>query len=112
MANGYRPTIDIHLFHIWTKLFLPRQYHRCKCLIDLIEIDLVSGVQAPVHVSTGSFTIGISAWDPDSGILYVPDAAENAVIELAWDGDGFTAVGSKEIAPGLGLPPTQVYLLN
>jgi len=42
----------------------------------------------------------------------VPDAAENAVVELAWDGDGFTAVGSKEISPGLGLPPTQVYLLN
>jgi hypothetical protein len=78
----------------------------------LYEIDLVSGAQAPVHVSTGSFTIGISAWDPDSEMLYVPDAAENAVVELAWDGDGFTAVGSKEISPGLGLPPTQVYLLN
>jgi hypothetical protein len=78
----------------------------------LYEIDLVSGAQTPVHVSTGSFTIGVSAWDPDSEMLYVPDAAENAVIELAWDGEGFTEVGAIEIAPGLALPPTQVYLLN
>ncbi len=78
----------------------------------LYEIDLSTGEQTMVHVSQGSFSIGVSAWDADSEMLYVPDAAEGAVIELAWDGEGFTEVGSTEIAPGLGLPPTQVYLLN
>jgi hypothetical protein len=78
----------------------------------LYEIDLTSGAQTPVHVSTGSFTIGVSAWDPDSDMLYVPDAADNAVIALARDGLGFTEVDSMRIAPSLGLPPTQVYLLN
>jgi hypothetical protein len=78
----------------------------------LYEVDLATGAQTPVYVSAGSFTIGVSAWDPDSEMLYVPDAAANAVIELAWDGNGFSEVGSTEIAPGLALPPTQVYLLN
>jgi len=78
----------------------------------LYLIDLLSGTQTPVHVSAGSFTIGVSAWDPDSEMLYVPDAAARAVIELAWDGQSFTEVDSTQIAPGLGLPPTQVYLLN
>jgi hypothetical protein len=78
----------------------------------LYLIDLPSGTQTPVHVSVGSFTIGVSAWDPDSEVLYVPDAAARAVIELAWDGQSFTEVDSTQIAPGLGLPPTQVYLLN
>jgi hypothetical protein len=78
----------------------------------LFEINLQSGEQTPVYVSAGSFTIGISAWDPDSEMLYVPDAGANAVIELAADGDGFVEVGDKAIAPGLGLPPTQVYLLD
>jgi hypothetical protein len=78
----------------------------------LYEVDLTNGDQELVHVSTGSFTIGVSAWDPDSEMLYVPDAAANAVIELASDGNGFTEVGTMEIAPSLGLPPTQVYLLN
>ncbi len=45
-------------------------------------------------------------------MLYVPDAAANAVIELAEHDEGFTEVGSMQIAPGLGLPPSQVYLLN
>jgi hypothetical protein len=44
--------------------------------------------------------------------LYVPDAARNAVIELEENADGFTETGSTEIAPNLGLPPTQVYVLN
>jgi hypothetical protein len=78
----------------------------------LYEIDLTDGAQTPVHVSTGSFTIGVSAWDPDSEMLYVPDAAANAVIEFARDGNGFTKIGTTQIAPSLGLPPTQVYLLN
>ena len=78
----------------------------------LYEVDLTTGAQSRVHVSAGSFTIGVSAWDPESEMLYVPDAAANAVIELAWDGNGFSEVGSTEIAPGLALPPTQVYLLN
>ena len=60
----------------------------------------------------GSFTIGVSAYNPDRGLLYVPDAASNAVIELTEDTGGFTETGSVQIAPGLGLPPTQVYSLN
>ena len=71
-----------------------------------------AGALDPVHVSSGSFTIGVSAYDPESEMLYVPDAASNAVVEMAEDGDHFTEVGSTEIAPGLGLPPTQVYLLD
>lgn len=78
----------------------------------LYEIDLTSGSQSPIVNSTGSFTIGTSAYDADGGRLYTPDAAVNAVIELAEDAGGFTEVGSTEIAPSLGLPPTQVYLLN
>jgi hypothetical protein len=78
----------------------------------LYEIDLASGSQSPIVNSTGSFTIGTSAYDADGGRLYTPDAAVNAVIELAEDAGGFTEVGSTEIAPSLGLPPTQVYLLN
>ncbi len=78
----------------------------------LYEIDLGSGEQTPVHVSEGSFTIGVSAYDPDSGMLYVPDAAKNTVIELAEDEAGFIEIGQKQIAPTMALPPTQVYLLN
>ena len=78
----------------------------------LYVIDLVTGAQTRAHVSDGSFTIGASAWDPDSEMLYVPDTAANAVIELAADDGGFIEVGRTTIAPGLGLPPTQVYLLD
>jgi hypothetical protein len=45
-------------------------------------------------------------------MLYVPDAGENAIVEFALDEDGFVEVGSTEIAPGLSLPPTKVYLLD
>jgi hypothetical protein len=72
----------------------------------------VSGEQSKIYVSMGSYTIGTPAFDPDSEMLFVPDSFENAVIELAVDGDGFTRVGSTQIAPGLGLPPTQVHLLD
>ena len=78
----------------------------------LYEVALGSGAQSAVLTSASSFTIGVSAYDPDSGMLYVPDAAANAVIEFADDGGGFTEVGSTQVAPSLGLPPTQVYLLN
>ena len=78
----------------------------------LYLVELETGALQPVHVSDGSFTIGVSAWDADSEMLFVPDAAANAVIELAWDGSELVEVGSIEIAPGLPLPPTQVYLLN
>ncbi len=74
--------------------------------------NLVSGEQWAVHESMGSYTIGTPAYDPDSEMLFVPDSIENAVIELGPDGDGFTRVGSTQIAPGLGLPPTQVHLLD
>jgi hypothetical protein len=74
--------------------------------------NLVSGEQSKIYVSMGSYTIGTPAFDPDSEMLFVPDSFENAVIELAVDGDGFTRVGSTQIAPGLGLPPTQVHLLD
>lgn len=78
----------------------------------LYVIDLDSGAQEPVLTSTGSYTIGTPAYDPDSGMLYVPDAAANAVIELAEADGGFVEIGSTSIASGLGLPPTQVYLLE
>ncbi|MBW2404998.1 MAG: hypothetical protein JRF42_14610 [Deltaproteobacteria bacterium] len=45
-------------------------------------------------------------------MLYVPDVVANAVLEFAADEDGFTEVGSTEIAPSLGLPPTKVYRLD
>ena len=79
---------------------------------QLYLIDLVTGDQELVLESGGSFVIGLSAYDPDSRILYVPDAFENAVIELGADDDGFVELGSTEIAPGLGLPPSKVYLLD
>ena len=74
--------------------------------------DLETGEQELVHESSGSFVIGDSAYDPDSEMLYVPDAAENEVLELAADGCGFVELGSSTIAPGVGLPPTKVYLLD
>jgi hypothetical protein len=78
----------------------------------LLLIDLVTGAQELVHESSDSFVIGESAYDPDSEMLYVPDAAENAVVEFALDDGGFIEVGSSTIAPSLGLPPTKVYLLD
>ena len=79
---------------------------------ELYLIDLVTGSQELIHDSTGSFVIGLSAYDPDSEMLYVPDAAENAVLEFAVGEGGFVEVGSTEIAPSLSLPPTKVYLLD
>jgi hypothetical protein len=79
---------------------------------ELYLLDLASGAQELVHDSTGSFVIGLSAYDPDSEMLYVPDVAENAVVEFAVDEDSFVETGSTEIAPGLSLPPTKVYLLD
>lgn len=78
----------------------------------LYEVDLIHGTESEVLRSEGSFTIGVPAYDPDAGMLYVPDASASAVIELAENIDGFTEVGSMAIAPGLGLPPTQVYRLD
>jgi len=79
---------------------------------ELYLIDLVTGSQELIHDSTGSFVIGLSAYDPDSEMLYVPDAIENAVVEFAVDEGRFVEVGSTEIAPSLSLPPTKVYLLD
>jgi hypothetical protein len=79
---------------------------------ELYLIDLATGAQELVHDSTGSFVIGLSAYDPDSEMLYVPDVAENAVVEFAVNEDSFVETGSPEIAPGLSLPPTKVYLLD
>jgi hypothetical protein len=81
---------------------------------QLYLIDLVTGDQELVLESGGSFVtgIGLSAYDPDSRMLYVPDAFRNVVVELAADDDGFVEVGSTEIAPGLSLPPSKVYLLD
>ncbi len=82
-------------------------------IVDTLHLmDLTTGAQELVHESTGSFVIGLSAYDPEREMLYVPDAAQNAVLELAANEDGFVEVGSTEIAPGLGLPPTKVYLLD
>lgn len=78
----------------------------------LFLIDLVTGAQELVHESSDSFVIGESAYDPDSEMLYVPDAAENAVVELALDDGGFVRVGTSTIAASIGLPPTKVYLLE
>jgi len=79
---------------------------------ELYLLDLVAEEQDLIHASDGSFVIGVSAYDPDSEMLYVPDVVANAVVEFAADGGGFEATGSTEIAPGLGLPPTKVYLLD
>lgn len=78
----------------------------------LYLINLQTGFQELVHEASGSFVIGESAYDPDSEMLYVPDASENAVVEFAADEGGFVEVGSTTIAPGIGLPPTKVYLLD
>lgn len=79
---------------------------------QLYLIDLVTGDQELVLESGGSFVIGLSAYDPDRRMLYVPDAFDNVVIELAADDDGFVELGSTQIAAGLGLPPSKVYLLD
>jgi hypothetical protein len=81
--------------------------------VDTLQMmNLSTGAQDLVHESSGSFVIGLSAYDADREMLYVPDAARNAVVELAASDGGFTEVGSTELAPGLGLPPTQVYVLD
>ncbi|MGB5285288.1 MAG: hypothetical protein WBN29_12305 [Polyangiales bacterium] len=79
---------------------------------SLYLIDLASGAQELVHESTSSFVIGLSAYDPRSEMLYVPDASQNAVVEFAADEGGFVELGSTTIAPGIGLAPTKVYLLD
>jgi hypothetical protein len=79
---------------------------------ELYLLDLTAESQDLVHASNGSFVIGLSAYDLDSEMLYVPDVVANAVVEFAVDEDGFVEVGSTQIAPSLGLPPTQVHLLD
>jgi hypothetical protein len=79
---------------------------------ELYLLNLLSATQDLVHTSNGSFVIGLSGYDPGSEMLYVPDVVANAVVEFAADENGFTEVGSTQIAPGLGLPPTKVYLLD
>jgi hypothetical protein len=79
---------------------------------ELYLIDLATGAQELIHDSADSFVIGLSAYNADSEMLYVPDAVENAVVEFAADEDGFVKVGSTEIAPNLDLPPQKVYLLD
>ncbi|MGB5810773.1 MAG: hypothetical protein WBG86_09600, partial [Polyangiales bacterium] len=74
--------------------------------------DITSGDQELVYTSLGSFEIGTSAWDPDAELLFVPDGVESAVIEYALTESGPMEVGSVELAPGLGLPPRKVYLLE
>ena len=81
-------------------------------LDDLYLIDLTTGAQELVHESSGSFVIGLPAYDPDSEMLYVPDAADNAVVEFAVRRRRLRRAGLDQIAPGLGLPPTKVYLLD
>ncbi|MGB5375228.1 MAG: hypothetical protein WBM75_19040 [Polyangiales bacterium] len=78
----------------------------------LYLVDLATGAQELVHESSDSFVIGESAYDPDSEMLYVPDAAENAVLEFAAQEESFVEVASVMIAPWIGLPPTKVYLLD
>lgn len=78
----------------------------------LYSIDLVTGAQEPVYESTGSFVIGLCAYDAEREMLFVPDAAASAVVQLALDGTALVEIESTEIAPDLGLPPTQVYLLD
>ena len=56
--------------------------------------------------------IGVAAYDPESEMLYVPDAVANVVLQLAVEQGGFVQAGEAAIAPSLGLPPTQVYLLD
>ena len=79
---------------------------------ELYLLDLATEAQDLIHASDGSFVIGLSAYDADSEMLYVPDVVANAVLEFAADEDGFTETGSTEIAPSLGLPPTKVYRLD
>ncbi len=78
----------------------------------LYLVDLETGAQELVHESTSSFVIGEPAYDPESEMLYVPDGAENAVLEFAAADGSFVELGSVMIAPGIGLPPTKVYLLD
>ena len=81
--------------------------------VDMLYLmNLATGAQELVRESSGSFVIGVSAYDLDSEMLYVPDAADNVVLELAASEGGFVEVGSTEIAPDLGLPPMKVYLLD
>jgi hypothetical protein len=75
-------------------------------------IDLETGSQSVVHESAGSFVLGVSAYDRDREMLYVPDASANAVVELAVEQTGFTELRRVQIAPGLGLPPSRVHLLE
>lgn len=78
----------------------------------LYLVDLETGAQELVHESTSSFVIGEPAYDPESEMLYVPDGAENAVLEFAAADGSFVELGPVMIAPGIGLPPTKVYLLD
>jgi len=78
----------------------------------LYAIDLTTGAQELVHESNDSFVVGVPAYDPDSEMLYVPDEVEGAVVEFAAGEGAFVEVGKTEVAPGLGLPPRKVYLLD
>jgi hypothetical protein len=80
---------------------------------DVLSItNLGTGAQQLVHESTKAFEIGISAYDPDTEMLFVPDGDENAVIGYAITADGAAEVGRIQLAPGLGLPPRGAYLLD
>ena len=74
--------------------------------------NLGTGVQQLVHESLGAFAIGLSAYDPATQMLFVPDGIENAVVEYAVGTEGATEVGSVQLAPELGLPPRRAYLLD
>ncbi|MBW1876047.1 MAG: hypothetical protein JRI98_11875, partial [Deltaproteobacteria bacterium] len=52
--------------------------------VDMLYLtNLATEAQELVRESTGSFILGVSAYDLDSEMLYVPDAADNVVLELA-----------------------------
>lgn len=78
----------------------------------LYVVDLETGAQSLLHESPSAFEIGPSAYDPINERLYVPDAGENAVIEITITETGGRRERAIPIAPGIGFPPRAVYRLE
>lgn len=79
-------------------------------------VDLATGTQQMLFESAGAFSIGLPAFDPDTGVLLVPDAGsfddpQVGVRRFHVDGSDVTEGGFVEVAPDDGLAARQALTL-
>jgi hypothetical protein len=79
-------------------------------------IDLATGAQDMLFESDGAFSIGLPAFDSETGVLLVPDAGSldeptHGVRRFHVDGDEVKADGFVEVAPDTDLAVRQVHKL-